>query len=77
MIVNYIEQVQPQTVTSSHLNQCYIENIPKPMHSCSYAKFKGVLNTDNSVTFYNIRFDTIQDAIAYLTVIHYSIQTLE
>lgn len=43
--------------------------LKKPLHKCSYKDVEGVLNSDNSVTFYGIVFETINEAINYIDLL--------
>ena len=43
--------------------------LKKPLHKCSYKGIEGVLNSDNSVTFYNMVFESINEAIQYIDII--------
>lgn len=38
----------------------------RPMHKCTYENVEGIFNSDNSVTFYGIVFETINEAIKYI-----------
>lgn len=39
------------------------------MHKCTYKYVEGVLNSDNSVNFYGIVFETINEAINYIDLL--------
>jgi hypothetical protein len=76
----HIEQsIQPHTITPIATE--YISkwtqyssnpsNSRKPLHKCSYDGWTGIYNSDNSVTFNGITFETIIDAIYYKEIISF------